>query len=96
MTVTAGTKNLSELKVGDIVVVKRNLDNPMWARYKKDEIDEKVCICNVTDLREIPAVAGFGGREAKTLARVATERWYDIATGLQEYTGATYIEPHHN
>lgn len=39
------------------------------------------------DPRDVPAIPGWGGREEKTLVRLGSGSWYDLATGLQDGSG---------
>lgn len=98
--------HLADLAVGDIVTLKRNLDHPAWmkqvpddprnggdTKYVRDEgIAESLGNSTITDRREIPAVAGWGGREAKVLVRLSSGFWYDLADGYQDGSRATLIE----
>lgn len=100
------TADLSDLAVGDKVAVKRNLDHPAWMQQvscdprngsttkliRDPKVMEELGTSRVLDRREIPAVAGWGGREAKTLVRLPSGFWYDCATGLQDGSGSTLIE----
>jgi len=42
--------------------------------------------------RNVPSNPRWGGREAKALVRLGSGSWYDLATGLQDDSGATRIE----
>lgn len=106
MSITAAPTELNELAVGDKVAVKRNLDHPAWMKQvpcdprngsttkliSDPQVVEELGTSTVLDRREIPAVAGWGGREAKTLVRLPSGFWYDCATGLQDGSGSTRIE----
>ncbi|MGW0580307.1 hypothetical protein ACWD25_31090 [Streptomyces sp. NPDC002920] len=50
------------------------------------------CTTMALDRRNLPSIPGWGGREAKTLGRLGSGSWYDLATGLQDDSGATRIE----
>ena len=53
---------------------------------------ESICTVSVLDRRDVPAIPGWGGREEKTLVRLGSGFWYDLATGLQDGSGATCIK----
>ncbi|MFJ4622244.1 hypothetical protein [Streptomyces sp. NPDC088812] len=82
-TSTISTNDLANLQVGDKVVVKSSLD---------ENTGETICTTTVLDRRDVPAIPGWGGREEKTLVRLGSGLWYDLATGLQGDLGATRIE----
>ncbi|MEH0490535.1 hypothetical protein [Streptomyces scabiei] len=82
-TSTLSTNDLANLQAGDKVVVKKNLD---------ENAGESICTTTVLDRRNVPAIPGWGGREEKTLVRLGSGFWYDLATGLQDDSGATRIE----
>lgn len=106
MSIAPATASLASLAVGDQVTVKRNLDHPAWKKQvpcdprngsttkliRDPEVVEELGTSTVLDRREIPAVAGWGGREAKTLVRLPSGFWYDCTTGLQDGSGSTRIE----
>lgn len=106
MSIAPVTAPLTTLAIGDKVAVKRNLDHPAWMKQvpcdprngsttkliSDPEVVEELGASTVLDRREIPAVAGWGGREAKTLVRLPSGFWYDCATGLQDGSGSTRIE----
>ncbi|MDH2390051.1 hypothetical protein QCN29_14875 [Streptomyces sp. HNM0663] len=81
-TSTISTNDLANLQAGDKVVVK-SLD---------ENTEESICTTAVLDRRDVPAIPGWGGREEKTLVRLGNGSWYDLATGLQDDSGATRIE----
>lgn len=99
-------QELAGLALGDHVVLMRNLDHPAWKKQvpadprsgadtqwmRDPEIEELLGRTTVLDRRHIPAVAGWGGREEKTLVRLVNGFWYDCATGLQDGSAATKIE----
>ncbi|WP_181273565.1 hypothetical protein [Brevibacterium oceani] len=92
MTSTASAAPLTDVAVGDIVSVARVLDHPAWKNQRG--VAEDLGDCAVIDVRHVPAIPGpWGAREAKTLIRAHGGFWYDAATGLQENSGATRIEP---
>ncbi|MFD2794595.1 hypothetical protein ACFS27_13645 [Promicromonospora vindobonensis] len=98
--------DLADLRIGDRVVVKRNLDHPAWmkqvpadlrdggTRWVRDEsVVETIGIAAIVDRRHHPAIPGsWQVCEAKTLVRLPSGFWYDLATGLQDGSGATLIE----
>lgn len=103
MSAPTNDNPIADLAVGDKVALKRNLDHPAWmkqveceyegTRYVRDEsVEESLGTVAVVDLREIPAVAGWRGREAKTLVRLPSGFWYDLADGYQDGSRATLIE----
>ncbi|WP_146197345.1 hypothetical protein [Promicromonospora sp. AC04] len=97
---------LGDLQIGDRVVVKRNLDHPAHmkqvpadprdggTKWVRDEnIDESVAVSTIVERRHHPSVTGrWLARPARTLVRLRSGLWYDLATGLQEGSGATRIE----
>ncbi|WP_327357776.1 hypothetical protein [Streptomyces sp. NBC_01304] len=82
-TSTINTNDLANLQVGDKVVVKNSLD---------ENTGKTVCTAVVLDRRDVPAIPGWGGREERTLVRLGSGFWYDLATGFQDDSGATRIE----
>lgn len=99
-------QGLTALSVGDHVVLRRNLDHPAWkkqvpadlrsgadTKWARDpDVEELLGRTTVLDHRHIPAIAGWGGRQEKTLVRLVNGFWYDCATGLQDESAATRIE----
>lgn len=84
---------LTGLAVGDIVVLKRDLDHPAWARQDVDEvISPRTSVMDQCEIPAVPGPAGVGGRAASALVRLLNGFWYDCATGLQADCGATVIE----
>ncbi|MFI8089103.1 hypothetical protein ACIF9R_12410 [Streptomyces sp. NPDC086080] len=82
-TSTISTNDLAKLQVGDKVVVKSSLD---------ENTGETICTTTVLDRRDVPSIPDWEGREVKTLVRLGSGSWYDLATGLQDDSGATRIE----
>lgn len=85
---TTTTTALIDLQVGDKVALKRDLNHPA---FRDQGLDEDLGTVVVTERREVPAIPGWGGRDAKTLVRLPNGFWYDCATGIQENSGATCI-----
>lgn len=89
MSIAPAPAALHDLSVGDAVIVKRCLTHPAW---KNENVAEVIGKVGVIDRREIPAVPGWGGREATSMVRLASDHWYDLADGIQDNSGATRIE----
>lgn len=74
------TTTAARFSAGDTVEVRETGSNKLLSTAK------------IIEVREIPEVAGFGGREAKTLVRIAAGAWYNAVTGLAEKDGRTFVE----
>lgn len=101
-TIDITKSDLANLRIGDKVQLKRNLDHPAWMNQvesefdgtrwvRDDSVEEVIGVCAIIDRRDIPAVPGWGGHEAKTLLRLPSGFWYDGATGRQEHSESTLI-----
>lgn len=97
---------LDKLQPGDRVALKRNLDHPAWMKkgpydeysgshrlVRDPEIAEDLGTATITERQDIPGTStGWMDREARSLVRLgANGFWYDLATGLQDGSGATVI-----
>jgi hypothetical protein len=97
---------LDQLQPGDRVALKRNLDHPAWMKQgpydeysgsrrlvRDPDIQEDLGTATVTERRNIPGTStGWMDREARSLVRLgANGFWYNLATGLQDGSGATVI-----
>jgi hypothetical protein len=97
---------LTEVQPGDKVTLKRNLDHPAWMKkgtydeysgsdrlVRNPDIAELLGTATVTERRDDPGTnTGWMDRPAKSLVRLgANGFWYDLATGLQDGSGATVI-----
>lgn len=69
---------LADLDVGDQVVLTRG--------------DRTSRPSSIIDRREVPAVAGWGGRKARVLVRVASGSWYDLTDGSEHHDGDSHID----
>lgn len=89
---------LPDLQVGDCVTVKRNLDHPAWmTRVAVDPRSGGNGFVRRTDLNEVIGDMAVIQRVAdnfrgKTFVRLANGLLYDLSTGAQDYSGATFIE----
>lgn len=99
-------EELSELQIGDMVAVKRNLDHPAFMKRVESEYDgtayvrdasvvEDIGAMKVVERSHLPAhgrPGDWGHRPARTLVRLENNLWYDLATGLQDGSESTRIE----
>lgn len=90
---------LPDLQVGDRVRVKRNLDHPAWmTRVAIDPRSGGHGFVRRTDLDEVIGEMAVTQRvtddfRGKTFVRLTNGLLYDLGTGLQGNSGATFIEP---
>lgn len=101
------TKTLDQLQPGDKVTLKRNLDHPAWMQQgpyceyegghrlvRNPDIAEDLGTATVTERRDKRPI-NIGGKvwPAKSLVRLGNSFWYDLATGYQDGSHATLIQP---
>lgn len=100
------TFDLEHFQPGDTVILKRNLDHPAWKvegafdeyegahrLVRNPDIEEILGTATILERRDITGTnTGWNDRKAKNLVRLGNGFWYDLATGLQENSGATLIE----
>ncbi|MGW6602269.1 hypothetical protein [Streptomyces sp. NPDC055036] len=107
MTAPTEPPALDDLDIGDKIVLKRVLDHPAYmksvaadprdgeTRWVPDgSVQEVIGTTTVAERRHIPASPSpWRPSEEKDLVRLPNGFWYDLATGLQDSSGATRIEP---